>query len=74
MHRRRKRSYIPFLLNPETRSDVIPVRLHFRETIPQARQPISHRKVKLIPCENRYESPCVGESIISQIYKRLQEY
>nr|QJC72041.1 ribosomal protein S4 [Cuspidaria floribunda]QJC72042.1 ribosomal protein S4 [Dolichandra cynanchoides]QJC72043.1 ribosomal protein S4 [Fridericia platyphylla]QJC72047.1 ribosomal protein S4 [Sampaiella trichoclada] len=45
MHRRRKRSYIPFLLNPETRSDVIPVRLHFRETIPQARQPISHRRV-----------------------------
>ena len=45
MHRRIKRSYIPFLLNPETRSDVIPVRLHFRETIPQARQPISHRRV-----------------------------
>nr|AGL75402.1 ribosomal protein S4 [Utricularia gibba] len=45
MHRRRKRSTIPFLLNPETRSDVIPVRLHFRETIPQARQPISHRRV-----------------------------
>uniref|UniRef100_UPI0031F39448 ribosomal protein S4 n=1 Tax=Oenanthe linearis TaxID=496678 RepID=UPI0031F39448 len=46
MHRGRERtSYIPFLLNPETRSDVIPVRLHFRETIPQARQPISHRKV-----------------------------
>ncbi|CAI9119078.1 ribosomal protein S4, partial (mitochondrion) [Oldenlandia corymbosa var. corymbosa] len=46
MHRRTERtSYIPFLLNPETRSDVIPVRLHFRETIPQARQPISHRRV-----------------------------
>ncbi|YP_010185126.1 hypothetical protein LI410_mgp058 (mitochondrion) [Apium graveolens] len=46
MHRGRERtSYIPFLLNPETRSDVIPVRLRFRETIPQARQPISHRKV-----------------------------
>lgn len=46
MHRGTKRtSYIPFLLNPETRSDVIPVRLHFRETIPQARQPISHRRV-----------------------------
>ncbi|KAL2922677.1 Ribosomal protein S4 mitochondrial [Bienertia sinuspersici] len=44
MHRRTKRtSYIPFLLNPETRLDV--VRLHFCETIPQARQPISHRKV-----------------------------
>ncbi|KAJ4953113.1 hypothetical protein NE237_029945 [Protea cynaroides] len=34
-----------FPLNPETRSDVIPVRLHFRETIPQARQPISHQRV-----------------------------
>nr|WON65753.1 ribosomal protein S4 [Spiraea japonica]WON65784.1 ribosomal protein S4 [Spiraea nipponica] len=38
-------SYIPFPLNSETRSDVIPVRLHFSETIPQARQPISHRRV-----------------------------
>lgn len=46
MHRRTKRtSYIPFLLNPETRLDVILVRLHFCETIPQARQLISHRKV-----------------------------
>nr|UPI49075.1 ribosomal protein S4 [Comandra umbellata] len=46
MHRGRERtSYIPFPLNPETRSDVIPVRLHFRETIHQARQPISHRRV-----------------------------
>nr|UXG53639.1 ribosomal protein S4 [Tolypanthus maclurei] len=46
MHRGTERtSYIPFPLNPETRSDVILVRLHFRETIPQARQPISHRRV-----------------------------
>jgi len=46
MHRGTKRtSYIPFLLNPETRLDVILLRLHFCETIPQARQPISHRKV-----------------------------
>ena len=46
MHRGTERaSYIPFPLNPETRSDVIPVRLHFRETIPQARQLISHRRV-----------------------------
>nr|UFX34198.1 ribosomal protein S4 [Tribulus terrestris] len=46
MHRGTKRtSYIPFLLNLETRLDVILVRLHFRETIPQARQPISHRRV-----------------------------
>ncbi|EXB66620.1 Ribosomal protein S4 [Morus notabilis] len=45
-HRGRERtSNIPFPLNPETRSDVIPVRLHFCETIPQARQPISHRRV-----------------------------
>ncbi|KAK4736971.1 hypothetical protein R3W88_000668 [Solanum pinnatisectum] len=46
MHRGRERtSYIPFLLNPETRSDVISVRLHFCEIIPQARQSISHRRV-----------------------------
>nr|YP_009519745.1 ribosomal protein S4 [Nepenthes ventricosa x Nepenthes alata]AYC21376.1 ribosomal protein S4 [Nepenthes ventricosa x Nepenthes alata] len=46
MHRGTERtSYIPFPLNPETRLDVIPVRLHFCETFPQARQPISHRKV-----------------------------
>ena len=46
MHRGTERtSYIPFLLNSETRLDVIPVRLHFRSTIPQARQPISHRRV-----------------------------
>nr|UFH78306.1 ribosomal protein S4 [Chlorophytum comosum] len=46
MHRGRERtSYIPFLLNQETRSDVIPVRLHFSKTLPQARQPISHRRV-----------------------------
>ena len=38
-------SYIPFPLNPETRSDATPVRPHFRETLPQARQPISHRKI-----------------------------
>ena len=45
-HRGRERtSYIPFPLNPETRSDVIPVRLHFCETLPQARQPISHRRL-----------------------------
>nr|QKO26742.1 ribosomal protein S4 [Metanarthecium luteoviride] len=46
MHRGRERtSYIPFLLNQETRSDVILVRLHFSDTLLQARQPISHRKV-----------------------------
>ena len=48
VHRGRKRtSYIPFLLNQETRSDVIPVRLRFSDTLPQARQPISHRRVCL---------------------------
>ncbi|XBI55184.1 hypothetical protein VPH35_037054 [Triticum aestivum] len=48
MHRGRERtSYIPFLLNQETRSDVIPVRIHFSDTLPQARQPISHRRVCL---------------------------
>jgi len=40
-------SYIPFLLNLETRLDVILVRLHFCETIPQARQLISHRKIRV---------------------------
>nr|QKO26690.1 ribosomal protein S4 [Iris missouriensis] len=54
MHRGRERtSYIPFLLNQETRSDVIPVRLHFSNTLPQARQPISHRRV------------CVNNGLIS---------
>uniref|UniRef100_A0A8I6XYN2 RNA-binding S4 domain-containing protein n=1 Tax=Hordeum vulgare subsp. vulgare TaxID=112509 RepID=A0A8I6XYN2_HORVV len=48
MHRGRERtSYIPFLLHQETRSDVIPVRLHFSDTLPQARQPITHRRVCL---------------------------
>nr|YP_009430417.1 ribosomal protein S4 [Platycodon grandiflorus]ARR27548.1 ribosomal protein S4 [Platycodon grandiflorus] len=46
MHRRRKgTSYIPFLLNLETRLDVILVRIHFCESLPQARLLISHRKV-----------------------------
>ncbi|CAN6462548.1 unnamed protein product [Victoria cruziana] len=46
MHRRAERtSYIPFPLNLETRSNVILIHLHFRETIPQARQLISHRRV-----------------------------
>jgi len=46
MHRGRERtSYIPFLLNLDRRLDVILVRLHFCETIPQARQLISHRRV-----------------------------
>lgn len=40
-------SYIPFLLNLETRLDVILVRLHFCETLPQARQLISHRKIRV---------------------------
>nr|XP_043612525.1 ribosomal protein S4, mitochondrial-like [Erigeron canadensis] len=46
MHRGTERtSYIPFLLNLETRLDVILVRLHFSETLPQARQLISHRRL-----------------------------
>ncbi|XP_022974205.1 uncharacterized protein LOC111472819 [Cucurbita maxima] len=45
-HRGKERtSYIPFPLNLETRSNVIPVRLHFSSTLSQARQPISHRRV-----------------------------
>nr|YP_010424153.1 ribosomal protein S4 [Cotinus coggygria]USH58483.1 ribosomal protein S4 [Cotinus coggygria] len=60
MHRGRElTSYIPFPLNPETRLDVIPVRLHFRETIPQARQPISHRRL------------CVNNSMVSITHLRL---
>nr|ULQ68982.1 ribosomal protein S4 [Anarthria humilis] len=48
MHRGREgTSYIPYIVNQETRSDVIPVRLHFSDTLPQARQPISHRRVSL---------------------------
>nr|AKI85115.1 ribosomal protein S4 [California macrophylla] len=46
MHRATGRtSYIPFLLNLETRLDVLLVRSHFCQTIPQARQLISHQKV-----------------------------
>lgn len=46
MHRGIERtSYIPFLLNQETRLDVLLVRLHFSDTLPQARQLISHRRV-----------------------------
>ncbi len=45
MQRRRKESTILFLLNLERRLDLILVRIHFRQTLPQARQPISHRKV-----------------------------
>jgi small subunit ribosomal protein S4 len=46
MHRGTERTeYIPFLLNLETRLDVILVRLHFSETLPQARQLISHRRL-----------------------------
>lgn len=60
MHRGTEQtSYIPFPLNPETRLDVIPVRLHFRETIPQARQPISHRRV------------CVNNGMVSITHLRL---
>nr|VDD65196.1 unnamed protein product [Brassica oleracea] len=60
MHRGTKRtSYIPFPLNPETRFDVIPLRLHFLETIPQARQPISHRRV------------CVNKGMVSITHLKL---
>nr|WOH22617.1 ribosomal protein S4 [Nervilia aragoana] len=43
--RKRTKTTPYFLLNLETRLDVIPVRLHFSDTLPQARQPISHRRV-----------------------------
>ncbi|KAJ0880302.1 putative ribosomal protein S4/S9 [Helianthus annuus] len=46
MHKGTERtSYIPFPLNPETRSDVILVHLYFTETLPHARLPISHRRL-----------------------------
>nr|AKI85114.1 ribosomal protein S4 [Erodium texanum] len=46
MHRATgRKSFIPFLLNLETRLDVLLVRSHFCQTIPQARQLISHQKV-----------------------------
>lgn len=55
MHRGRREgtSYIHFLLNLERRLDVILVRIHFCETIPQARQLISHRRI------------CVNNGIVS---------
>lgn len=60
MHRGTKRtSYIPFLLNLETRFDVILLRLHFLETIPQARQLISHRRV------------CVNKGMVSITHFKL---
>nr|YP_009493664.1 ribosomal protein S4 [Codonopsis lanceolata]AWN57609.1 ribosomal protein S4 [Codonopsis lanceolata] len=60
MHRRFKEtSYIPFLLNPETRSDVIPVRCHFCESLRQARLLISHRKV------------CVNQEIVEHCHWKV---
>nr|YP_006280945.1 ribosomal protein S4 [Spirodela polyrhiza]AFI54954.1 ribosomal protein S4 [Spirodela polyrhiza] len=60
MHRGTEQtSYIPLQLNPETRSDVIPVRLHFRETISQARQPISHRRL------------CVNNGMVSMTHFKV---
>jgi hypothetical protein len=40
-------SHISFPINPKTILDVNLVHLHFRETIPQARQSISHRKIRV---------------------------
>nr|YP_011021719.1 ribosomal protein S4 [Meniocus linifolius]WQM22018.1 ribosomal protein S4 [Meniocus linifolius] len=60
MHRGTKRaSYIPFPLNPETRLDVILLRLHFVGTIRQARQPISHGGV------------CVNQGMVSMTHLKL---
>nr|WLW41764.1 ribosomal protein S4 [Eucommia ulmoides] len=55
-------SYIPFPLNPETRSDVILVRLHFCKTLPQARQPISHRRV------------CVNNGMVSMTHWKVSHW
>nr|WNH36700.1 ribosomal protein S4 [Gastrodia angusta] len=57
----RRTEYIPFLLNQETRSDVIPVRLHFSYTLPQARQPISHRRV------------CVNNGLVSITHLKVSQ-
>lgn len=63
MHRGRERTSgsFGFLLNQETRSDVIPVRLHFSETLPQARQPISHRRV------------CVNNGLVSITHLKVSQ-
>nr|WGH58896.1 ribosomal protein S4 [Sapria himalayana] len=50
---RERTSYIPFLLNLERRFDVLIVRLHFCETLTQARQLISHRRL------------CVNNGVVS---------
>nr|WOH22548.1 ribosomal protein S4 [Gastrodia javanica] len=57
----RRTSYITVPLNQETRSDVIPVRLHFSETLPQARQPISHRMV------------CVNNGMVSMTHWKVYQ-
>ncbi|KAI3955945.1 hypothetical protein MKW98_006305 [Papaver atlanticum] len=47
IHRRERTTseFVPFLLDLETRLDVLLVRTHFCQTIPQARQLISHGRV-----------------------------
>ncbi|KAI3983036.1 hypothetical protein MKX01_035317 [Papaver californicum] len=47
IHRRERTTseFVPFLLDLETRLDVLLVRTHFCQSIPQARQLISHRRV-----------------------------
>nr|BDG69817.1 ribosomal protein S4 [Cunninghamia lanceolata var. konishii] len=76
-------SYIPFLLNPETRSDVIPVRPHFRETPPQARQLISHRKIRVnneMANMTRFQAsrgdpiPIGENSVITTVGRKVRKY
>lgn len=76
-------SYIPLLLNPETRSDVIPVRLHFRETPPQARQLISHRKIRVnneMANMTRFQAsrgdpiPIGENSVITTVGRKVRKY
>ncbi|CAN6458927.1 unnamed protein product [Victoria cruziana] len=70
MHRRAERtSYIPFPLNPKTRSDVISVRLHFRETIPQARQPIKIRRYFYIELS---VSQIIGKFLPALVWRRTK--
>lgn len=51
----RRISYIPFLLNLERRLDVTLVRIRFCQTLPQARQLISHGRV------------CVNHQVVNRI-------
>nr|ULQ69928.1 ribosomal protein S4 [Thurnia sphaerocephala] len=58
---RERTAYIPFLLNLETRLDVILVRNHFSHTLTSARQLISHRRV------------CVNHGLVSMTHWKVSQ-